>query len=342
MASPYWPLAPGDLHVVRRDAGRGAAHAAPLRRCRRSTLRALLRGGDSRRARRRSTSSRRTTPTARCCSRRAARAHRRRRARARPLGLLRRGVRRHASSTASTSRSPRCPACATARSCCTRCRRATRSPGCRVGFVVGAGARWSPSGRACRRTARFNVSVVDAARGAGRARRRRFPASREGDVPRRARSRAGARWRRPPGEGPPSPKARRICSSTSRPAFAAMGPSAPAPRPLIALLERAVDRGVLLAPGDAFGAGYDTCARLCTTAVRHRRASSLGIERLLDALDAMRRSGEALSRTRSANRVVYIRSGLPPRVRWTVRRRRRCAGGRRPRASSRGSRPRSR
>jgi aspartate/methionine/tyrosine aminotransferase len=71
------------------------------------------------------------------------------------------------------------------------------------------------------------------------------------------------------------------------PAFEAMGPERAGERPLIALLERAVDRGVLLAPGDAFGTGYDTCARLCTTAVPAERVL-VGIERLLDALDAMR------------------------------------------------------
>jgi hypothetical protein len=66
-----------------------------------------------------------------------------------------------------------------------------------------------------------------------------------------------------------------------------MGPSLAGERPLIALLERAVDRGVLLAPGDAFGTGYDTCARLCTPAVPVERVL-VGIERLLEALDAMR------------------------------------------------------
>lgn len=72
------------------------------------------------------------------------------------------------------------------------------------------------------------------------------------------------------------------------PAFASMDASLLGERPLLALLERAVDRGVLLTPGDAFGASYDTCARLCTTAVPVDRVL-LGIERLLEALDAMRR-----------------------------------------------------
>ena len=71
------------------------------------------------------------------------------------------------------------------------------------------------------------------------------------------------------------------------PAFEAMGPARAGPKPLLSLLERGVDRGVLLAPGDAFGAGYDTCARICTTAVPADRVV-LGIERLLDALEAMR------------------------------------------------------
>lgn len=72
------------------------------------------------------------------------------------------------------------------------------------------------------------------------------------------------------------------------PAFTAMGPERAGDRPLLALLERAVDRGVLLAPGDAFGMGYETCARLCTTAVPIDRVV-VGIERLLEALHAMSR-----------------------------------------------------
>ncbi len=72
------------------------------------------------------------------------------------------------------------------------------------------------------------------------------------------------------------------------PAFAAMAPADLGARPLLALLERAVDRGVLLTPGDAFGAGYESCARLCTAAVPVDRLV-VGIERLLAALDAMAR-----------------------------------------------------
>ena len=58
-------------------------------------------------------------------------------------------------------------------------------------------------------------------------------------------------------------------------------------RSLLGLLERAVDHGVLLAPGDAFGTSYETCARLCTTAVPPDRVVA-GIERLLDAILALR------------------------------------------------------
>ena len=67
-----------------------------------------------------------------------------------------------------------------------------------------------------------------------------------------------------------------------------MDPTLLGPRPLLALLERAVDRGVLLTPGDAFGSGYEACARLCTTAVPADQVV-VGIERLLDALEAMSR-----------------------------------------------------
>jgi aspartate/methionine/tyrosine aminotransferase len=59
-------------------------------------------------------------------------------------------------------------------------------------------------------------------------------------------------------------------------------------RPLLALLERAVDRGVLLAPGDAFGDAWHACARLCYTAVPSDRVR-VGCERLLDAIEAMRK-----------------------------------------------------
>lgn len=57
-------------------------------------------------------------------------------------------------------------------------------------------------------------------------------------------------------------------------------------RALYAILERAVDRGVLLAPGDAFGSGYaQSFARLCYTSVPPARVVA-GIERLCDAVDA--------------------------------------------------------
>lgn len=59
----------------------------------------------------------------------------------------------------------------------------------------------------------------------------------------------------------------------------------PSERALYAILEHAVDRGVLLAPGDAFGARYATFARLCFTSVSPDRVLA-GIERLRDAIDA--------------------------------------------------------
>jgi aspartate/methionine/tyrosine aminotransferase len=55
--------------------------------------------------------------------------------------------------------------------------------------------------------------------------------------------------------------------------------------PLYALLDRAVERGVLLAPGDAFGDRYATSARLCFSAVTPERVVT-GVERLADAVDA--------------------------------------------------------
>jgi aspartate/methionine/tyrosine aminotransferase len=54
-------------------------------------------------------------------------------------------------------------------------------------------------------------------------------------------------------------------------------------RPLRELLERAIDRGVLLAPGDGFGEGYATWARLCFTSVPPERLR-IGLERLRAAI----------------------------------------------------------
>ena len=51
----------------------------------------------------------------------------------------------------------------------------------------------------------------------------------------------------------------------------------------VALLERAIDAGVALAPGDAFGAGYERCARLCFTSVPPE-ALRAGLARLLTVL----------------------------------------------------------
>jgi aspartate/methionine/tyrosine aminotransferase len=54
-------------------------------------------------------------------------------------------------------------------------------------------------------------------------------------------------------------------------------------RPLTDLLERAVDLGVLVAPGDAFGEGYATCARVCFTSCTEDRLG-LGLARLREAM----------------------------------------------------------
>ncbi len=58
-------------------------------------------------------------------------------------------------------------------------------------------------------------------------------------------------------------------------------------RPLRTLLEAAIDRGVLLAPGEAFGAAYATCARLCYSAVTPDRLE-LGLRRLGEAITSLR------------------------------------------------------
>ncbi len=55
-------------------------------------------------------------------------------------------------------------------------------------------------------------------------------------------------------------------------------------RPLTQLLERGIDRGVLLAPGDGFGDAFASWARLCFTSVPRPRLVE-GLERLRDAID---------------------------------------------------------
>jgi aspartate/methionine/tyrosine aminotransferase len=54
-------------------------------------------------------------------------------------------------------------------------------------------------------------------------------------------------------------------------------------RPLHDLLVRAIDRGVLVAPGDGFGEGFASWARLCFTSVPQTRLLE-GIARLRDAM----------------------------------------------------------
>lgn len=58
-------------------------------------------------------------------------------------------------------------------------------------------------------------------------------------------------------------------------------------RPLRVLLEAAIDHGVLLAPGEAFGAAYATHARLCYSAVAPDRLE-VGLARLRDAITSLR------------------------------------------------------
>jgi aspartate/methionine/tyrosine aminotransferase len=57
-------------------------------------------------------------------------------------------------------------------------------------------------------------------------------------------------------------------------------------KPLRVLLERAIDEGVLLAPGDGCGEAYASWARLCFTSVPRERLM-LGVERLRTAMVAL-------------------------------------------------------
>jgi aspartate/methionine/tyrosine aminotransferase len=156
--------------------------------------------------------------------------------------------------------------------------------GCRVGFAIAPGAVVA-SGRRVSTHSAFNVSIVMQRAALAALSDDAFPKAAK-ETYRDARDRAVLALAGAP-VGVHRADGATYLFVDFAPAFDAMGPERAGPRPLFALLERAVDRGVLLAPGDAFGAGYETCARLCTTAVPIDRVV-VGIERLLDALDAMR------------------------------------------------------
>jgi aspartate/methionine/tyrosine aminotransferase len=156
--------------------------------------------------------------------------------------------------------------------------------GCRVGFAIAPGAVVA-SGRRVSTHSAFNVSIVMQRAALAALADDAFPKAAK-ETYREARDRAVLALAGAP-VGVHRADGATYLFVDFAPAFDAMGPERAGPRPLFALLERAVDRGVLLAPGDAFGAGYETCARLCTTAVPIDRVV-VGIERLLDALDAMR------------------------------------------------------
>ncbi|MBI2392653.1 MAG: pyridoxal phosphate-dependent aminotransferase [Deltaproteobacteria bacterium] len=57
-------------------------------------------------------------------------------------------------------------------------------------------------------------------------------------------------------------------------------------RPPRVLLEAAIDRGVIVAPGAGFGADYASCARLCYSAVSPERLV-VGLDRLREAVDSL-------------------------------------------------------
>jgi aspartate/methionine/tyrosine aminotransferase len=156
--------------------------------------------------------------------------------------------------------------------------------GCRIGFVTAPAAVIASARRVSTHTA-FNVSVAMQRAALAALEDGAFPraardAYREArDVTARALDGSGVRFHLAEGAT--------YLFLEFAPVFAELDPASRGERPLLALLERAVDRGVLLAPGDAFGA-WPTHARLCYTAVPLDRLSE-GVARLLDAVSAMRR-----------------------------------------------------
>jgi aspartate/methionine/tyrosine aminotransferase len=152
--------------------------------------------------------------------------------------------------------------------------------GLRVGFVLGPESVITASRRVSTHTA-FNVSVAMQRAGVAALSDDAFPqaardvylAARDASI--RALSGATLRFHAPEGAT--------YLFLDFAPAFERR----PSDREgaLYEILERAVDRGVLLAPGEAFGAGFGTFARLCYTSVPIGKVVS-GIERVCDAVEA--------------------------------------------------------
>jgi aspartate/methionine/tyrosine aminotransferase len=139
--------------------------------------------------------------------------------------------------------------------------------GLRIGFVVADGAVIAAARRVSTHSA-FNVSVA--------MQRAAIAALEDGEFPRKARDEY-ARARDATARALEGAPVRFHLADGATYLFVDFG------KPVLPILERAVDEGVLLAPGDAFGS-YGTSARLCFTAVPVD-AVVRGIERLRSALD---------------------------------------------------------
>ncbi len=151
--------------------------------------------------------------------------------------------------------------------------------GLRVGFVTAPGDVVSAARRVSTHTA-FNVSVAMQRAAASALGDATFPSAARSAY-REARDAALAAFQDAPIRFHVAEGATYLFLDFS-PAIAERGGD----RPLLAILERAVDRGVLLAPGDAFGAEYaSSFARLCFTSVPPARVVA-GIERLEEAVEA--------------------------------------------------------
>lgn len=149
--------------------------------------------------------------------------------------------------------------------------------GCRVGFVVATPPVIASARRVSTHTA-FNVPVAmqrvaEAALGdAGFAKAARDGYRRARDVAAKALEGSGIRFFMPEGAT--------YLFLDCRPVLGE-GEGA---RPLLGLLEHAVERGVILAPGDAFGQGFASFARLCFTSVPEHQLRE-GVSGLRHAID---------------------------------------------------------
>ena len=279
VAAPYWPLAVGVLRAGGRRAGRGPADDAPLRGSRAPTPSASSRRPITPRTRALYLITP-NNPDGKVYSRDAPRRHRAPRPRPRPLGPRRRGLRRLRVRRGRTRRSRASTGWPSARSRSIRSRRATRSRACASASPWARRASIAVARRVATHTI-FNVPVA--------AQRVALAAL---DEPEALARRGAARLSRGEGRdaaGPRGHRARRLSCPTAGATSSSTSSRCCGAARSRSSSSAAIDRGVLLAPGDGFGARVRARGRACASRRCRAPVLSTGSPGYADAIDDLAR-----------------------------------------------------